>query len=90
MITEPTMTVPYTTKRTASDLGPRRLRADNINPNVKAAKYAVRGELAVKAEEYRVRLAKGDKSLPFDSVIFAILATPSSWIKNPSPSSVKY
>ncbi|KAF4211644.1 hypothetical protein CNMCM8980_001290 [Aspergillus fumigatiaffinis] len=77
------MTVPYTTKRTASDLGPRRLRADNINPNVKAAKYAVRGELAVKAEEYRVRLAKGDKSLPFDSVIFANIGNPQQLDQKP-------
>jgi alanine transaminase len=77
------MTVPYTTKRAASDLGPRRLHADNINPNVKAAKYAVRGELAVKAEEYRVRLAKGDKSLPFDSVIFANIGNPQQLDQKP-------
>ncbi|GIJ89719.1 hypothetical protein Asppvi_008664 [Aspergillus pseudoviridinutans] len=77
------MTVTYTTKRTASDLGPRRLCADNINPNVKEAKYAVRGELAVKAEEYRVRLAKGDKSLPFDSVIFANIGNPQQLDQKP-------
>ncbi|RHZ62152.1 putative alanine aminotransferase [Aspergillus thermomutatus] len=77
------MTVTYTTKRTASDLGPRRLHADNINPNVKEAKYAVRGELAVKAEEYRVRLAKGDKSLPFDSVIFANIGNPQQLDQKP-------
>ncbi|CRK09732.1 hypothetical protein BN1708_002255 [Verticillium longisporum] len=45
--------------------GPR-LNAQNINPNVVAAQYAVRGELAVKSEEYRAKLAKGDKDLPFD------------------------
>lgn len=77
------MTVSYTTKRTASDLGSRRLRADNINPYLKAAKYAVRGELAVKAEEYRVRLAKGDKSLPFDSVIFANIGNPQQLDQKP-------
>ncbi|KAJ4293738.1 alanine transaminase [Collariella sp. IMI 366227] len=44
--------------------GPR-LTIDNINPHVRAAKYAVRGELAVKSEEYRAALAKGDTSLPF-------------------------
>lgn len=61
----------------------RALHVDNINPYVKAAKYAVRGELAVKAEEYRVRLAKGDKSLPFDSVIFANIGNPQQLDQKP-------
>lgn len=61
----------------------RRLQLHNINPNVKAAKYAVRGELAVKAEEYRVRLAQGDKSLPFDSVIFANIGNPQQLDQKP-------
>jgi len=52
------------------------LSVDNINPHIRAAKYAVRGELAVKAEEYRERLADGDKTLPFDSVIFANIGNP--------------
>ncbi|KAJ9398040.1 hypothetical protein DTO282F9_4950 [Paecilomyces variotii] len=60
-----------------------RLTVDNINPNVKAAKYAVRGELATKAEEYRVRLEKGDKSLPFDSVIFANIGNPQQLDQKP-------
>ena len=61
----------------------RRLNLDTINQNVRAAKYAVRGELAVKAEEYRVRLAKGDKSLPFDSVIFANIGNPQQLDQKP-------
>jgi alanine transaminase len=52
-----------------------RLNVANINPNVIAAKYAVRGELAIKAEEYRQRLEKGD-ILPFDKVIFANIGNP--------------
>ncbi|KAJ5225579.1 hypothetical protein N7468_006804 [Penicillium chermesinum] len=56
---------------------------DNINPSVKQAKYAVRGELAVKAEEYRARLADGDKSLPFDSVIFANIGNPQQLDQQP-------
>jgi alanine transaminase len=55
---------------------PRRLNIDNISPHVRAAKYAVRGELAIKAEEYRIRLESGDKSLLFDSVIFANIGNP--------------
>ena len=55
----------------------RSLNIDNINPHVKEAKYAVRGELAIKAEEYRARIAKGDKGdLPFDSVISANIGNP--------------
>lgn len=50
----------------------RSLNVDNINQNVRKAQYAVRGELAVKSEQYRAQLAKGEgKDLPFDSVISA-------------------
>lgn len=59
------------------------LTVDNINPSIKGAKYAVRGELAVKAEEYRQRLADGDKSLPFDSVIFANIGNPQQLDQKP-------
>jgi len=54
----------------------RRLSLDNINPHVKAAKYAVRGELAVKSEEYRAKLARGEADLPFSQVISANIGNP--------------
>ncbi|KAF9889404.1 hypothetical protein FE257_007305 [Aspergillus nanangensis] len=74
----------YSTHRTLTTAKPPRcLHIDNINPQVKEAKYAVRGELAVKAEEYRVRLAQGDKSLPFDSVIFANIGNPQQLDQKP-------
>ncbi|OAX77257.1 hypothetical protein ACJ72_08447 [Emergomyces africanus] len=66
-----------------------RLNGSNINPNVLAAKYAVRGELAVKAEEYRVRLSKAAISsdiqdiLPFDKVIFANIGNPQQLDQKP-------
>lgn len=66
-----------------------RLNVRNINPNVLAAKYAVRGELAVKAEEYRVRLANAATSqdiqdiLPFDKVIFANIGNPQQLDQKP-------
>lgn len=48
------------------------MNIDNINQNVRKAQYAVRGELAVKSEQYRAQLNKGEgKELPFDSVISA-------------------
>lgn len=76
-------TVNGATKRTLSSVAHGGLHLDNINPYVKAAKYAVRGELAVKAEEYRVRLAQGDKSLPFESVIFANIGNPQQLDQKP-------
>ncbi|KAL4769513.1 pyridoxal phosphate-dependent transferase [Aspergillus nidulans var. acristatus] len=76
-------TVPDASQRALSTAAVRCLTLDNINSNVKAAKYAVRGELAVKAEEYRVRLAQGDKTLPFDSVIFANIGNPQQLDQKP-------
>jgi alanine transaminase len=61
----------------------RRLNHDNINPHVKAAKYAVRGELAIKSEEYRAKLAKGDKGLPFSQVISANIGNPQQLDQKP-------
>ncbi|KYK54909.1 Pyridoxal phosphate-dependent transferase, major domain protein [Drechmeria coniospora] len=60
-----------------------RLTLDNINPNVRRAEYAVRGELAVKSEEFRARLAKGDKWLPFDHVISANIGNPQQLDQKP-------
>ncbi|OIW24915.1 PLP-dependent transferase [Coniochaeta ligniaria NRRL 30616] len=61
----------------------RKLNYDNINPHVKAAQYAVRGELAVKSEEYRARLAKGDSSLPFKQIISANIGNPQQLDQKP-------
>ena len=61
-----------------------RLTADNINQRVVAAKYAVRGELAVKSEEYRAKIAKGDAGdLPFDQVISANIGNPQQLDQKP-------
>lgn len=64
---------------------PRRaLNLDNINPHVKAAKYAVRGELAVRSEEYRAQLKEGKgKDLPFDTVISANIGNPQQLDQKP-------
>lgn len=60
------------------------MNLDNINPHVKAAKYAVRGELAVKSEQYRAKLAKGEgKDLPFDTVIAANIGNPQQLDQKP-------
>lgn len=69
--------------RTVTSAAQRELDVDNINPHVRAAKYAVRGELAVKAEELRVQLTQGDKTLPFDSIIFANIGNPQQLDQKP-------
>ncbi|KAF7858883.1 hypothetical protein EAF04_008925 [Stromatinia cepivora] len=61
----------------------RSLNINNINPHIKEAKYAVRGALAVKSEEYRAKLAKGDKDLPFDTVINANIGNPQQLDQKP-------
>jgi alanine transaminase len=61
----------------------RRLNIDNINPHVRAAKYAVRGELAVKSEEYRAQLANGSTDLPFKQVISANIGNPQQLDQKP-------
>lgn len=61
-----------------------RLTVDSINPHVRAAKYAVRGELAVKSEEYKAAIAKGSAaSLPFDQVINANIGNPQQLDQKP-------
>ncbi|KAI9733904.1 MAG: hypothetical protein M1834_002559 [Cirrosporium novae-zelandiae] len=70
------------------------LSIHNINPHVKAAKYAVRGELATRAEEYRVRLTQSSEKrpptppdekspLPFKDVIFANIGNPQQLDQKP-------
>lgn len=60
-----------------------RLTIENINPHVKTAKYAVRGELAVKSEEYRVQLNNGETGLPFSKVISANIGNPQQLDQKP-------
>ena len=68
------------------------LNINNINPHVKEAKYAVRGELAIKSEEYRAQLRKlkdepptppADNKLPFDTVISANIGNPQQLDQKP-------
>ena len=67
----------------------RSLTIDNINPHVKEAKYAVRGELAVRSEKYRAQLKKGypptppEETLPFDEVISANIGNPQQLDQKP-------
>ncbi|KAI1750750.1 alanine transaminase-like protein [Xylaria castorea] len=60
-----------------------RLSIGNINPHVVEAKYAVRGELAVKSEQYRAQLRSGDTDLPFSEVISANIGNPQQLDQKP-------
>lgn len=52
------------------------LTLESINPAVLDVQYAVRGELALKADKYVHQLEDGDKSLPFDKVVTANIGNP--------------
>ena len=52
------------------------LTVDSLNPAIRNVEYAVRGELAIKAEEYRNQLKKKDHGLPFDRVISSNIGNP--------------
>jgi len=54
----------------------RPLTVDSLNPSIKNVQYAVRGELAIKAEAYRVQLQEQSRSLPFDKVISSNIGNP--------------
>jgi len=56
----------------------RPLTVDSLNPSIKNVQYAVRGELAIKAEAYRVKLQEqpGLHGLPFDKVISSNIGNP--------------
>jgi alanine transaminase len=59
------------------------LTLTNINPNLVKAEYAVRGEIAVRAEQHRQQLAAKDADLPFDSVISANIGNPQQLDQKP-------
>lgn len=53
------------------------LTIDNINPAVRNVEYAVRGELALKADQYMQQIqASGSSGLPFEKVVTANIGNP--------------
>lgn len=54
----------------------RPLTADVLNPAIRDVEYAVRGELAIKAENYRVQLKTPNHGLPFDKIISSNIGNP--------------
>ncbi|TVY35737.1 putative alanine aminotransferase, mitochondrial, partial [Lachnellula occidentalis] len=81
---QPPSTYFHPKRRTMSTTAPlRSLNINNINPHVKEAKYAVRGELAVRSEDYRAKLEKDSHGLPFDQVISANIGNPQQLDQKP-------
>lgn len=54
----------------------RPLTTASLNPAALRVEYAVRGELAIKAEELRERLREGSTDLPFNRVISSNIGNP--------------
>ena len=52
------------------------LTPQDLNPAVLNVQYAVRGELAIKAEDLREKLQAGHKNLPFSKVISSNIGNP--------------
>ncbi|GJJ14573.1 hypothetical protein Clacol_008838 [Clathrus columnatus] len=52
------------------------LSLSDLNPALLKVEYAVRGELAIKAEAYRERLQEPNHGLPFDRIITANIGNP--------------
>ncbi|KAL0946263.1 hypothetical protein HGRIS_012518 [Hohenbuehelia grisea] len=54
----------------------RPLTSESLNPSVLNVQYAVRGELAIKAEDLRAKLKEDNHGLPFDKVISSNIGNP--------------
>lgn len=54
----------------------RTFTIDSINPQVLDVKYAVRGEIADMAAQLEEQLQQGEKSLPFDSIVWTNIGNP--------------
>ncbi|KAI0320396.1 transaminase [Amylostereum chailletii] len=54
----------------------RGLTVDALNPNIQNVQYAVRGELAIKAELFREQLKNDDHGLPFEKIISSNIGNP--------------
>ncbi|KAI9591413.1 pyridoxal phosphate-dependent transferase [Syncephalis fuscata] len=58
------------------------LSVDNINPNIRQVEYAVRGELAIRAEELNVAVSHGEQ-LPFSKVVNCNIGNPQQLNQKP-------
>ena len=59
------------------------LTKDRLNPHLLNAQYAVRGELAIRAEELKTKIAHKDPSLAFDKIINCNIGNPQQLDQHP-------
>jgi alanine transaminase len=60
------------------------LNIDTINPAVREAKYAVRGELAIRANQLEAQLKKeGEAQLPFKDIVHCEIGNPQALDQKP-------
>jgi hypothetical protein len=75
---------PFSSSSHRNDM--RGLTVDALNPAILNVQYAVRGELAIKAEEYRVQLrTNATHDLPFNKVISTNIGNPQQTGLNQPP-----
>uniref|UniRef100_A0A7S2U2F5 Aminotransferase class I/classII large domain-containing protein n=1 Tax=Lotharella oceanica TaxID=641309 RepID=A0A7S2U2F5_9EUKA len=60
-----------------------KLTAENLNPNVLEAQYAVRGEIVQRANFFKSRLRKGDTTLPFTEIFECNVGNPQAVSQKP-------
>lgn len=74
----PRQPIPASKRAFASLSTMSKLSVDDLNPALRHVQYAVRGELAIKAEQYRVKLQQSPTSngLPFSQVISSNIGNP--------------
>lgn len=58
------------------------LTVDTMNPLIRTVEYAVRGRLAIRAEEIRDQLREG-KKFPFDTVVNCNIGNPQQLNQKP-------
>jgi alanine transaminase len=59
------------------------LTIDTINPAVLSAKYAVRGELALRANKLEQQLKDGQEDIPFKDVVHCEIGNPQALDQKP-------
>jgi len=58
------------------------VEADNLNPYLLKAEYAVRGAIAVQSQQYQKQLKDGVK-LPFGKVLQCNIGEKTVWVSSP-------
>lgn len=74
--TRPPFARPFARSFASTTLRMHPLTPDDLNPAILKVQYAVRGELAIKAEELRDKLKEPNHGLPFDKVISSNIGNP--------------